>query len=78
MTTQNQKQKRPEEFETIRKGPDRDQDRNAPAGPHEREAREAADGNRFDKERQDRDRSTFESQNQGQGPNNVGDQSRTR
>jgi hypothetical protein len=76
MTTQ--KQKRPEEFDNMRKAPAREQNRHTPAGPHDREAREAADGNRFDKERQDRDRGTFESQNQGHGPHNVGDQSRTR
>lgn len=61
---------------TARKTPDTDpidEDRGA-AQPD----REPVDGGRFDKERKDRSRSTVESQNQGQGPLNVGDQSRTR
>ena len=40
--------------------------------------REPGEGERFDQDRVNRDRSTYESQNQGQGPQNVGDQSRTR
>ena len=39
---------------------------------------EPAEGDRFDQHRVNRDRSAHESQNQGQGPQNVGDQSRTR
>lgn len=40
--------------------------------------REPGEGQRFDQDRVNRDRSAYESQNQGQGPQNVGDQSRTR
>jgi hypothetical protein len=84
MTTQNrhqnpdQSRKRPEEVETARKSQERDKRRTDAAGPREREEREEAEGNRFSRERQDRDRGAFEGQNQGHGPSNVGDQSRTR
>ena len=44
-------------------------------GHHERDEEQP---DRFDKKRQDRDRSVTEQANQGQGPLNVGDQSRTR
>ena len=74
MTTQNQRQQH--DMDRTRKSPGIDKDGNSRKAT-ERE-REPVEGNRFDKERQDRDRSTYESQNQGQGPNNVGDQSRTR
>jgi hypothetical protein len=47
-------------------------------GALDREDREKAEGSRFDRERQDRDRGAYENQNQGHGPSNVGDQSRTR
>ena len=44
----------------------------------EQNDREPGEGQRFDQDRVNRDRSAYESQNQGQGPQNVGDQSRTR
>jgi hypothetical protein len=52
--------------------------KNAPVdkGPRERPDEEEKD--RFDRERVDRDRSVTEQANQGHGPLNVGDQSRTR
>jgi hypothetical protein len=75
-------QKRPDDIDTARKAPGADQ---ADQDDKTRETRETrqndpapTEGNRFTKERQDRDRSSYESQNQGTGPMNVGDQSRTR
>ena len=72
--TQNPKHQ--SDIDRARKSPGTDKEGNP------REARPLdrgpVEGSRFDKERQDRDRSTFESQNQGHGPSNVGDQSRTR
>jgi nucleoid-associated protein YgaU len=68
-------QKRQDE-DAARKTPDTDPvDESRDAGQPDREP---AEGQRFDKERKDRDRSAVESHNQGQGPLNVGDQSRTR
>lgn len=73
MTTQNQRQQ--DDFQDSGTSP-----KDSP----DRKLRDAStsdpepEGSRFDKERQDRDRSVYESQNQGQGPSNVGDQSRTR
>ncbi len=69
-------QKRPDDFDAARKAPGTERERDTrDVRPNDPEPRE---GDRFDKERQDRDRSSYEGQNQGQGPNNVGDQSRTR
>lgn len=65
-------QKRHDDQQHPRKSP-RDTGTSQQAG-HEPEPLD----DRFEKERQDRDRSAVESQNQGQGPLNVGDQSRTR
>jgi hypothetical protein len=60
-----------------------DQKRTQPqdAPPHDDGRRERPDDeepNRFERERVNRDRSVPEQANQGQGPMNVGDQSRTR
>ncbi len=68
-------QKRHEDMERGHKSPgnqDRERQNTAQNDPEPKE------NERFDKDRVNRDRSAFESQNQGQGPNNVGDQSRTR
>ena len=74
MTTQ--KQKQPDNFTNAGKAPGGDRARKT--GETHSWDQEPAQESRFDKERQDRDRSAFEGQNQGQGPSNVGDQSRTR
>lgn len=69
-------QKRPDDIDTARKAPGADQnDKTRDTRQNDPEPNE---GNRFTKERQDRDRSSYEGQNQGTGPSNVGDQSRTR
>jgi hypothetical protein len=52
--------------------------KNAPVDEGRRERPDDEEKNRFDRERVDRDRSVAEQANQGQGPLNVGDQSRTR
>jgi hypothetical protein len=46
--------------------------------PGRRERPDDEEPARFERKRVDRDRSVAEQANQGQGPNNVGDQSRTR
>jgi hypothetical protein len=68
-------QKRHEDMNRGHKNPgnqDRDRRNTAQNNP------EPEEGERFSKDRVNRDRSAFESQNQGQGPQHVGDQSRTR
>jgi len=68
-------QKRQKDMNRGQKNPgnqDRDRRNTAQNDP------EPAEGERFDQDRVNRDRSAYESQNQGQGPQNVGNQSRTR